>query len=61
MAIDPVFVPRAQTVSAPERLSRARALPGYALCGRLCLPTVALAAAEPPDPCGPRRSLGPRN
>jgi hypothetical protein len=32
---------------------RARALPGHALPGRLCLPTAALAEAEPPDPCVP--------
>ncbi|MBI3796785.1 MAG: hypothetical protein HY268_07440 [Deltaproteobacteria bacterium] len=55
MAGDPVFVPCAQTVSAPARLPpRARALPGYALSGRLCLPAAARAAAEPPALCGPR-------
>src|SRR5262245_10411449 len=39
---------------------RARALPGHALPGRLCLPAAVLTAAEPLGPCVPKRSLGTR-
>jgi hypothetical protein len=59
MGGEPGFVPFAKTVSAPGLLlscpGSARARPAWQ-----ALPAAALAGAEPPGPCVPRRSLGTR-